>query len=411
MARAADVADRLALRHDLADRDGEARLVAVGGRDPAAVVDRDEVAVARHPARVDDAPRRGGVDRRAVADTDVDPFVHPPPAPAERARHRAVHRPDEAGCRGRRVAGRVAIRRLGRADLRGERGARLLQTGGLVQVLGLRLLDVLERVALGGAGSRELILVRQQPVAQRGDLVPANADRAHLGRSQRAETPRVLALDADALLRALDLAGDRAVLRADRLDHLRGIDQVGDALRPEQHFDRARLAVLVEVDQAVAEPLGQHLVLAAVEMEAAGLEAEELRQPVELLLVERQVALKRREFAGDVAGLPVERADLAVHGRDLSAERALAPLGPGELCLHALQARVDRLLAARDVAAGGRREDGREGYEQRNQSPEAHRTWVRRDGRRPCPPPATPAGAAGAGAGGGPGQGPRPGGR
>src|SRR3954453_17708021 len=395
MALAADVADRLALRDDLADRDGEARLVAVRGRDPAAVVDRDEVAVARPPTRVDEARGGGGMDRRAVADADVDPFVHPTPAPTEWTRHRPVHRPDEAGGRRRRVAGRVAIRRLGRADLRGERGARLLQTGGLVQVLGLRLLDVLERVALGGAGSRELILVRQQPVAQRGALVPANADRAPLGRSQRAETPRVLALDADALLRALDLAGDRAVLRADRLDHLRGIDQVGDALRPEQHFDRARLAVLVEVDQAVAEPLGQHLVLAAVEMEAAGLEAEELRQPVELLLVQRQVALEWPELAGDDAGLSVERADLAVHRRDLPAERALALLRPGELCLHALQARVDRLLAARDVAAGGRREDGREGYEQRNQSPEAHRTWFRRYGRGPRPGAAPPARAGG----------------
>src|SRR5947207_5861217 len=101
VAGAADVADRLALGDDLADRDGNPGLMAVRGRDPAAMVDCDEVAVAGHPARVDDAPRRCGMDGRSVADADVDPFVHPAPAPAERARDRAVDRPDEARSRGR----------------------------------------------------------------------------------------------------------------------------------------------------------------------------------------------------------------------------------------------------------------------------------------------------------------------
>ena len=41
-----------------------------------------------------------------VADADVDPLVHAAPAPAERARDRAVHRPDQAG--GRRRRGRAA---------------------------------------------------------------------------------------------------------------------------------------------------------------------------------------------------------------------------------------------------------------------------------------------------------------
>src|SRR5262245_333202 len=52
--RAAHVADHVALAYALAAADRDRRLVAVGGRDPAPVVDRDEVAVAAHPAAVDD---------------------------------------------------------------------------------------------------------------------------------------------------------------------------------------------------------------------------------------------------------------------------------------------------------------------------------------------------------------------
>src|SRR6187401_3590628 len=96
VAGAGGVTDRLALGDDLAHADGDARLVAVRGRDPTAVVDCDEVPVAGHPARVDDTPRGRRADRSAVADPDVDALVQPTPAPAEPARHGPVHRPDEA---------------------------------------------------------------------------------------------------------------------------------------------------------------------------------------------------------------------------------------------------------------------------------------------------------------------------
>src|SRR5581483_12335931 len=61
---AADVADRLALAHVLAARDGDLRLVAVGSGEVAAVVDHDEVAVAALPPAVDDGAGGGGGDRR-----------------------------------------------------------------------------------------------------------------------------------------------------------------------------------------------------------------------------------------------------------------------------------------------------------------------------------------------------------
>ena len=63
---------------------------------PAAVVDHDEVPVAAHPAGADHGPGRRGATTGSRRDADVDPLVHPAPAPAEAARDHAVHRPDEA---------------------------------------------------------------------------------------------------------------------------------------------------------------------------------------------------------------------------------------------------------------------------------------------------------------------------
>src|SRR5438093_13650532 len=72
VAGAADVPDRLPLRDRLPHARGDARLVGVRRREPAAVVDRYEVPVALHPARVHDPPGGCGVDRRARGGGDVD---------------------------------------------------------------------------------------------------------------------------------------------------------------------------------------------------------------------------------------------------------------------------------------------------------------------------------------------------
>src|SRR5215211_5858468 len=95
VARAADVPDRLALRHGAA-ADREARLVGIGRRQPAAVVDDDQVAVAAHPAGVDDDAGRGRGDRSPIPDGDVDSLVHAAPAPPERAHDGSADRPDQA---------------------------------------------------------------------------------------------------------------------------------------------------------------------------------------------------------------------------------------------------------------------------------------------------------------------------
>src|SRR3954454_2713897 len=71
VAGAADVADDLAAAHALAAPDCDRALVAVRGGETAAVVDHVEVAVAAHPAAIDDRAGAGGADRRAVADGDV----------------------------------------------------------------------------------------------------------------------------------------------------------------------------------------------------------------------------------------------------------------------------------------------------------------------------------------------------
>src|SRR5205085_12420674 len=99
--RAADVADYVALPDLLAARRCDRALVGVRGREAVAVVDHDEVAVALLPAAVDDRARGRGADRRAVRDADVDPLVHPAPAPAERTRDGAVDGPDQPARGGR----------------------------------------------------------------------------------------------------------------------------------------------------------------------------------------------------------------------------------------------------------------------------------------------------------------------
>ena len=71
-AGAAGVADHVALRDVLVAAHRDARLVPVRGREAVVVVDDDEVPVAGLPAAVDDRPRRGSVDRRALGNADVD---------------------------------------------------------------------------------------------------------------------------------------------------------------------------------------------------------------------------------------------------------------------------------------------------------------------------------------------------
>ena len=160
----------------------------------------------------------------------------------------------------------------------------------------------------------------------------------------------MLALDAHAFPGGADLSGDRLVLGRKRVDDLRLVDQVVETLRSKQDLERARLALFVEVDEPVAEPVDERAVLAAVEVVAARLQPEELVQARELLLVQLQVALERLELGGDDADLRGESADLAVDRRDLRRERALALLRPGDLRLHPLQPCVDRGLPASDIA-------------------------------------------------------------
>src|SRR6266516_271893 len=140
------------------------------------MVDEDEVAVAVHPAGVDDLARGRGVDRRSGGDPDIDPGVHPPPAHPEGTYHRPVHRPDEAARRGRR--GRRSIRRsrLRGLDLRAEGDAHLLQGLSLAHPLAFARPDALEADALRRPGSEELTATGDELVADSPDLFGPRLD-------------------------------------------------------------------------------------------------------------------------------------------------------------------------------------------------------------------------------------------
>src|SRR3954462_14293973 len=80
VAGAADGADHLALADVLADVDADRSLVAVTGRDAAAVLDAGVVPVAADPSGDRHGPAGGCADRRACRSRDVDARVEAPPA-------------------------------------------------------------------------------------------------------------------------------------------------------------------------------------------------------------------------------------------------------------------------------------------------------------------------------------------
>src|SRR3989440_1845366 len=316
---AADVADHLPLRDGLPVRDGDARLVRIARREPAPVIDEDEVAVAVHPARVDDLARGSGVDGRAVSDSDVDPGVHPAPAHPERARHRAVDRPDETARRPRSrwTVGRC---RLGRLDLRAEGRAHLLERLGFPDRLAFARPDLPEADPFRRAGRDELLPAGHQLVADRTHLLGPGLYGPRLGGNDPSEVPRTRSRLPRRALGAADAGGDRLVCRPDLVDVIEAVDEVGEAAGAEDHVDRVDVTVLVDLDQPGVQARERERILPAEEEVPLRLEPEECRQSVELAAVKNQNALERRQADQDVADAalePVEpRVDAVESGRE-----------------------------------------------------------------------------------------------
>src|SRR5581483_5750871 len=212
VARRADVADDLALSDALADRYGDSRLVAVRGREAAAVVDHDEIAVPALPACVDDDAGRRGGNRRPVGGAEVDTLVHPAPTPAERARDRRAHRPDEARARDP-LDGRV---RLGGPDLRGQVGARLPERVDLLRVSPLRGRQLVEADLLLLPRLLELPPARDELVAQRARLSHAHRDDLGLTSHVGTGRSRLRARSRHVALGGADLVDDLAVAAHDQ---------------------------------------------------------------------------------------------------------------------------------------------------------------------------------------------------
>src|SRR4051812_5393644 len=159
-ARAARVADDLALADARAHRGAEARLVRVARRHRRRVLDAGVVAVAargRLALHQDDPARGGGADRRARRDADVDAGVAGLPGArfAERRGDRAVDGPDQTA---RALPDRAGWARGGRA--RGARGGGL-QARGDALLLALQrgdvVFEVVALVARRGQGARLLV--------------------------------------------------------------------------------------------------------------------------------------------------------------------------------------------------------------------------------------------------------------
>ena len=118
-----------------------------------------------------------------------------------------------------------------------------------------------------------------------------------------------------------------------------------------EQVDRARIVLLVDLDEPDVQPLHGERVLVLQVVEALRLQAEELVQLVEPPLPELEIGLERRETARDVADATLQRVDLPRERTDLRVERGGAALGRGDLALQGAELRVDaRLLAAEAVA-------------------------------------------------------------
>src|SRR3954452_719023 len=282
---AAGVADDLALRDARPERGREARLVRVARRQRRAVRDARVVAVAA--GRADrlherDLARRGGADRRAARDADVDARVArlPRAALAERRRDRPVYRPDHPA---RAALDRARRQRPGRPR---ERALDLRLLGPQARERALEVLALAahlhERAALVGARAVETDARVDEILLERGDLVA-------VGKHDRGDA-------ALAALEALQARGGRGrvgpggaderddplVLLGDALHELALLEQVGEPVAVQDHRGDVGVVGLVELN----EPLPQR----------APRLAEPRAQPDEPPALVAQLALELRQL-------------------------------------------------------------------------------------------------------------------
>src|SRR5215203_2971841 len=142
------------------------------------------------------------------------------------------------------------------------------------------------------------------------------------------------------------------------------VECVRDRGGAEKDVERRHFVRLVDVDQAVVEPLDSELVLPLERVVPLRLQLEELRQLLQPVLVEREVLLERPQAERDVADLGLERPDPARYVRNLAAEDVLLVALLREVAPELLDPRVDRPLPV--AIAGQRRRRERE----RKQEPE-----------------------------------------
>ena len=300
------------------------------------------------------------MDRRAVADADVDPLVHAPPAPAERARDRAGDRPDQAGRRRRR--GRTRCCRLRGADLRGERGARRLQRVDLARPSARSSARELRE-------GDELLLLRRRERSFRAPTSASRVSRAWASRARRSRASRrapcagapssACAPPSPCSFAYATSCGDLPVLAADRRSGSRpGRAPPGSMRAPSTKSSVDGVLGLVDRRRAAGSRRSTAAGTAACRnVEPVGLEREELVQ------LRRAAAggatrslLERLQPERDVADLRLERADPARDAGDLARSAASRLLLRRERCLQRRDLRVDLLLLRGVVAERRRRE-------------------------------------------------------
>ena len=212
-----------------------------------------------------------------------------------------------------------ALRRL---DPRGELRARLLEPLDLVRRTPACSHGRTRGSARSPARARESLWLEASSESRTARTCSVrDGDHARLRPDRRPHLLRLRAGDAHAVARVGDVARDPGVGLPEVAHVVELVDEVGEARGREGDVDRARLALLVDLDQAQREPVDGRGVLLLEEDEPLRLERVQLGQAREPPLVEVEVGLQRRPGAARRRRLST-RAGGSARSRRRSAPRA-----------------------------------------------------------------------------------------
>ena len=193
------------------------------------------------------------------------------------------------------------------------------------------LADVDEEALLVCPGGRKRRLLGDELVACCALLLRLAGEHCRRARDVGFRRRRLLPRDPQLDLESLDRVGDALVLVADGAEVIQLLQEVAEALRLEENLELARVAGLVQRDEAVLEPALRHRVLLCQKPEVLRLLAVAKLKTCQLVAVRGQVPFERVELRRERADVALKRIDTRARARDLGRKHPFAGLRPGDV--------------------------------------------------------------------------------